>query len=305
MKNKSVIIGTVTYNEERNIYDFAKTIKNQTYENLRVVIFDNNSKDKTILKLNRYLPNAVLIKNDKNIGFASGMNIIFKEAKKMGADYFFTLNNDIKMNSTCVSNLVDFINRKKSPIVGPIILKWDKTEDIIQEFGGKLNSKTGKVIKNYYNKKISNKIPKELKVSFVGGGISFINCNKIPAGENLFDRRYFMYYDESDLNYRFLKKGYDFYVTRNAIVWHKIHRRSRKQKLREMYYLNRNKYIFNHKHKGLIKCLNILLSDIIKLPKFIYQLKKSKSLYLFKIYIIALVHGIFNIFGKYENEELY
>ena len=54
IKNKKVSIIIRTFNEERWIAPCLKSIFNQTYNNLEVVIVDNRSTDKTVEQASLY-----------------------------------------------------------------------------------------------------------------------------------------------------------------------------------------------------------------------------------------------------------
>nr|WP_079702820.1 glycosyltransferase family 2 protein [Daejeonella lutea] len=62
-----------TYNGERFLTEQLRSILEQTYPNLELVIVDDNSTDNTIQIINSFLPNPIIRfhRNEKNLGYAA------------------------------------------------------------------------------------------------------------------------------------------------------------------------------------------------------------------------------------------
>lgn len=81
MNNPLVSVIIITYNSSQYIVDTLDSVKNQTYENIELIISDDDSTDDTLcicqcwLKKNaRYLKKTNLIKAQKNTGVAGNVN---------------------------------------------------------------------------------------------------------------------------------------------------------------------------------------------------------------------------------------
>jgi len=147
-KNKvSVII--VTYNNldltKRCLYSVEKY---SNYENLEVIIVDNNSQDGTKEYLKEYAKNRKNVKvilNEENLGFSAGNNIGIKNAT---GDYIVLLNNDTFVTPNWIERLMaHFELDNKIGLVGPRTnnigneakIETDvKTEEEIVSFAEKL-----------------------------------------------------------------------------------------------------------------------------------------------------------------------
>ena len=82
--NKQELVSVImpNYNNERYLCAALKSILDQTYENLEVLIVDDCSTDSSLEVIKPYLDDRVrVIENDKNIGVASSRNIGIKKAQ--------------------------------------------------------------------------------------------------------------------------------------------------------------------------------------------------------------------------------
>jgi hypothetical protein len=87
----------------------------------------------------------ILIKNEKNYGFAKGNNIGFTFAIKNGDQYFLTLNNDTVVARDFLDPLIDLLEKDAEiGIAGPTYYYYDKP-DTIWATGVKINWWTGKI----------------------------------------------------------------------------------------------------------------------------------------------------------------
>lgn len=80
-----------------------RSLEASTYPNLKVVVVDNASTDKSASFVRREFPEVTLLENVKNMGFAGGVNVGIQHAD---SDYFLVLNNDTTHDPDWVEPLV-------------------------------------------------------------------------------------------------------------------------------------------------------------------------------------------------------
>ena len=68
MKNKLAII-LVNWNQYELTRSCILSILNCFYKNLKIILVDNNSNDKSVYKLKREFDTVIFIQNKSNIGF--------------------------------------------------------------------------------------------------------------------------------------------------------------------------------------------------------------------------------------------
>lgn len=94
---KKVLILLATYNGEEYISDQIKSILNQTYNNIELIILDDNSKDRTIEIIKRFQKEdnrVILYHNKVNIGILQNFNKLLNIAREIEYDYIMLADQD-------------------------------------------------------------------------------------------------------------------------------------------------------------------------------------------------------------------
>ena len=129
MKGTLVSCGFTTFNSERTIKKALFSALEQDYENIEILIVDDNSSDSTISEINSFMNGKnikyKLIKHSKNLGVAQARNSLLNNAK--GEFLAFFDSDDISYRnriSTQVSRIKEFEikeqKKKKSNIYSPL-----------------------------------------------------------------------------------------------------------------------------------------------------------------------------------------
>lgn len=118
------------------------SLKRGTVKPWRVVVVDNASTDDSPDRIARRHPDADLIRNPTNIGFASGNNIGIRALLDAGAEFVWVLNNDTEVAPDCLERLLDALHRE--PGIGAISAKilYADPPDCIWYAGGRWNPRS-------------------------------------------------------------------------------------------------------------------------------------------------------------------
>jgi GT2 family glycosyltransferase len=138
MKNPLVAINILTYNGENLIEQCLKSVLNQTYSNIEVLVIDNHSIDRTIEKIRNSQPKAgppraekiKIIENKENLGFAAGHNLGINESK---GDYVLCLNQDVILDKDFVKYAIEAM--EKDDKIGSVQGKLYKHDKILDTTG--------------------------------------------------------------------------------------------------------------------------------------------------------------------------
>lgn len=215
--------------------------KNTDMESIRNEFLTEEEKYILSLKSNEKI---IIIKNEKNYGFAEGCNIGIRfSLKKIDPDYILLLNNDTTVDPNFLSEMVKVAETDQNiGIIGPKIVYYDNPKTINQ-IGGYMNYIFGSPM-GYHCGEIDNgKFNESLEVSFLSGASLLIRKN-VFKDIGLFDSIYFVTHEETDFEFRCQKKGYKLVCVPNAKVCHKISRSLKKSSSFSIYYKVRNRIIF-------------------------------------------------------------
>ena len=281
----SIII--VSFNTKQLLSDCLNSIYKKTNDiSFEVIVSDNGSSDGSIEMLKEKFPQVILIENNANIGFGAANNRGFKIAK---GKYIFYLNSDTILLNNAVKVFFDYWEKHENTenigALGCNLL--DVNENITSSYGCfpninkyisdlihtnyglwkqfikkiiGLNTHSFKQNINIFTKKIGS-------VDYIVGASLFLKNDNFAK----FDENFFLYYEETDLQYQLKKANKERLLIDGPMIVHlegcssKLYNQiytkefinfsSRCLKLSSIYYFKKN----NSKIKSLIIKLLILL----------------------------------------------
>src|SRR5262249_2875945 len=87
-----ISIIALNWNNTAITCDFLNSIRNQnTYTNIEVIVVDNASNEDPSSAFLQVYPEAIIVRNPRNLGFSAGNNAGIRRAS---GDYLFIVNND-------------------------------------------------------------------------------------------------------------------------------------------------------------------------------------------------------------------
>lgn len=115
-----------------------KSVLEQIYPNLEILIIDNNSGDKTLEKIREiqreiqggFKGNQRVIKNKKNLGFAAGHNRGIKESR---GEYVLCLNQDVVLDKDFVKYAIEAMEKDEK--IGSVQGKLYRQDKILDTTG--------------------------------------------------------------------------------------------------------------------------------------------------------------------------
>jgi len=248
--NKLVGIVIINYNNLKSTIECLNSLAKINYKNFFVVIVDNESKEEKINNLsNMFHYKTVVLKNEKNIGFAAANNIGILKAIELKADYILLLNNDTIVKLDFLNYLIKTVTEEKS-IVGSLILNYYNQD--IWYAGGRFNKFKGT---GYHVYQVNSTITETDYIT----GCTLLVPSVAFKEVGLLDERLFLYGEDLDFCLRCKTKGYKMLVNSKSIVYHKIGLSSRNNLGLKTYYSLRSFLINRKKH---LRGIYIFFSNI-------------------------------------------
>lgn len=284
MKKISIIL--VNYNGNLDTLDCIKSIKKSNYENYNIIVVDNESKMQNYISLSNDLlhqQDVILIRSDKNLGFAGGNNIGIKYAlDKLKSDYVLLLNNDTVIKEDTLSELVKAAEKfKDSGIIGGKIYYYLERNKIWYA-GGYINWRRFTTFNKGIGEIDTGQYDEIQETEFITGCTMLIKSEVIEKVGYL-PEEYFMYYEDTDYNIQAIYAGYKLYYTPKAVIYHKVSSSTGGEESSfSIEYGTRNRRYFMKKFKNKVNVISYLysvaffyLTRLIKI--IIYSLKREKE----------------------------
>lgn len=231
---KIVSIVTVNFNTDRDTKALLKTLYRIEKKDLdlRIIIVDNGSKTQFDLDPAEKKDSIKLLRLNKNTGFAGGFNYGIREALKENPDYVLILNNDTKVYSDMLKNLISAIdNDPRTGVAVPKIYfakghEFHKTRYRPQELGkviwyagGYTDWDNIKSIHRGVDEVDHGQYDKIGQVDFATGCCMLFK-REVLEKVGLFNENYFLYYEDAELSERIKKSGYNILYVPKAILIH-------------------------------------------------------------------------------------
>lgn len=189
---------------------------------LKKIKFDNTIEKKLDLSINQ--SQIVLVKAEKNKGFAAGNNIALNailNIKELDS-YIWLLNNDTVVDKESLKEQISYLERNENSkigILGSKLIYYYK-KDTLQAVGGKFNKKF--YISSHIGEGESiDKLKSDFdKIDYVIGASMFVTY-KFLADAGVLCEDFFLFYEELDWAYKAKKKGWSLDSCLESLVFHK------------------------------------------------------------------------------------
>jgi len=213
---KRVAVLIVTYNSAPFLRDCLNSIAEQAYKDFETIIIDNGSTDGSAELVEREFPWVRVIRNSENLGFARGVNVGLQ--KCLDRDYVVLLNPDTRVDSNWLAELVRVADGDdRIGVCTSLVFSYDGRE-IAHSGGCILNLPLG-IMGGYRPNEEQLRERRPFKV-FYASGSSIIIRSQLLREIGLFDQSYFAYYEDVDLCWRALLRGYRIVCNPRSIAYH-------------------------------------------------------------------------------------
>lgn len=248
---------TINYHSDQDTLDLVKQLAKNAIPlgvTSTIYVVDNEVSKEIKNKLTKY-PQVIYVPSPGNIGFAAGNNLGFRKALEDENDILVLINNDTLVPEDFILKvLASPISDKNVGAVGGLIYfakgfefenkyKKDELGRVIWYAGGIYDWN------NVYAKHIgvnevdNGRFDGQVETDFITGCL-FITKSEVLKKVGLFDERYFLYFEDSDLGMRIKNAGYKLIVDSDIKIWHKVAQSSAIGSSLNDYFITRNRLLF-------------------------------------------------------------
>jgi hypothetical protein len=208
----SVII--VNTNELHHLKRCLPSVFRQRYPDYEVLVVDNASTDGSIEYVAQEFPQAKIIRNGANLGYAGANNEGFKHAS---GDYIAILNPDTQVEPNWLRELVVALQADpQAGLATPKILMMDDPTRL-NTCGNEITF-TGLTFCRGLDQPAEKY--NQLEIVSAVSGAAFIIKRSVLEQIGGFDESFFIYYEDTDLSLRAMLAGYTCLYVPSSVVYH-------------------------------------------------------------------------------------
>lgn len=247
MPSNNVTAVVVNWNRPEDTLACLESLRSQEAGPPDLVVVDNGSTDDSVARIRAAYPQATLIASPHNLRFGGGYNLGIRRALEDGAEYVLVINNDATLAPDALGRMLEHAAREDVGLVAPLIYYADDPGRVWSS-GGDARPLVLEVTAGERDRLDPQNWPAVLDRDFVTG-CCFLASRRTFEQVGLFDERFAMYYEDSDLSRRVRARGLRVLVIPTARAWHKVASSSGGQDTPdERYWMARSSVAFFRKH---------------------------------------------------------
>jgi GT2 family glycosyltransferase len=216
-----------------------ESILAQSYENIEILIIDNNSGDGTAQKareiiekaqvLGKKIPPYKIIALEKNLGFAGGQNLGIKESR---GDLLILVNQDIILETDCIKNIVEsFDDEKVGSAQGKILRLKAENKNLLKtqiiDTAGLVMLKNRRIIARGQGREDNGQFNLPEEIFGADGSLPVYRRTALEdikiyldGKEEYFDEDFFAYKEDVDVAWRLRLYGWQTVYKPKSTAWH-------------------------------------------------------------------------------------
>ena len=212
----------LNWNGYSYLEQFLPSVLNSGYTNMRVIVVDNASTDRSLDLLKEKFPQVETIINKQNFGFAGGYN---EGLRHIQADYYMLLNSDVEVTPGWLDPMVALLEKDpKNAACQPKLLQFHQKD--LFEYAGAAGGFIDRFGYPFARGRIFDVCEKDegqyndhREVFWASGAALLIRSSCYWEMQG-FDAWFFAHMEEIDLCWRLQSSGYRIYCEPSSIVYH-------------------------------------------------------------------------------------
>jgi GT2 family glycosyltransferase len=206
----------LNYNGKCCLLPCLQSLDQLEYQNKEIIVVDNNSTDGSLEDAKKEFPHFTFVRNQKNEGFAKGMNIGIKETLSRGAKWSWLFNYDAMAHPQALSKLISVAQENsKAGLLSPII--YEVNSDNMWFAKGKIDFLR---MRTCHIKPTKRELSSKTYRSEFLTGCALLIKKELIEKIGFLDENFFLYYEDADYSLRAAQAGFDCLVVPEAKVSH-------------------------------------------------------------------------------------
>jgi GT2 family glycosyltransferase len=228
-----VSIITVNWNGEKLLNDCLESLYSQTYTDREIILVDNGSTDNSVKLAREKFPDVKIVELGTNKGFAGGNNEGIRVAD---GEFIALVNNDARADNAWLENLIRPMLSDKN--VGLCASKVLFDDGLRIESAGQRITTAGVGFNRGLGDPLSSFNQPEMVFGACGAAVLYRRGMLDEIG--FLDEEFFLYDEDTDLNFRAQLASWKCAYVPTALVYHKANATSVRLSDVHVYYHTRN-----------------------------------------------------------------
>ncbi|MGN6435210.1 MAG: glycosyltransferase family 2 protein [Agriterribacter sp.] len=247
-----ISIVTLNWNQTDITCQFLESTRRLNYKNYEVLVCDIGSAvDPTAQILRGEYPNTRVLKTDAYARTGNDINWVVSQAK---GDFILLINNNTEITENVLDDLLaPFLTDSFLGAACPKIRSYHQPK-IIQYAGyRRMNMLTGKTSIIGKRKEDNGQFDQPAYTHGAYSGAMMLKKSMIEDNKDMLAQNFFIYFDDSEVSARILKKGYRILYQPKAVVYNKDSVVTDSKSAIKVYYDTRNRILFMRRNAGWVQ----------------------------------------------------
>ena len=219
--SSKVFVVTLNWNGKEWLEDCLASSLAMDYPNFEIVMVDNGSSDGSVEFVRQNFPTVHVVETGSNLGYARGFNAGLEYAAAGGAEYFLIMNNDTVIDRSALSALVETAQTcERAGFVTGKIYFYDQP-DTFQTVGKKEDPIRWNGDDIGWGEKDIGQYETVAERVFLDDVMTLVD-RRLYDEVGGYDPQFFLQSEEFDWQARAKAKGWKFYYTPKAKLWHRV-----------------------------------------------------------------------------------
>ena len=213
----------VSWNNKELLDECIRSIKEQTHQNHKIILVDNNSSDETVSHVKKGYPEVIICAMQKNYGFAKGNNIGIKHAlEDKEVSYVALINTDARIASDWTETILKTAAQKPMGAAFQTITLDYYDHNIIDSTHIYI-ARNGQATQGSWRRYLPENCDVGTQKVFGCNAAAVIYSRKFIEHQpfkTLFDESMFMYLEDVDVAARATVMNWDNYIVSGSRAYH-------------------------------------------------------------------------------------
>jgi GT2 family glycosyltransferase len=277
------IVVVLDYNGLADTLGCVESVVASDWPEVSVIVVDNASEQPVAPVVSERFPDAVVVRNPQNLGFAGGMNVGLGRALELGADYVLLLNNDTVVDPGMIRRLIEGAEAEPNAgIVSPLVLSRHAPDTVLSA-GWAFDPRRGHPGRPVLAGERRDGLTGIREVTASSGEAMLVSASTARAVGGL-DESLHLRLEDIDWSLRVRASGRRNYVVLDAHLWHTVSASSGgEHSALSAYYHTRNILVVCGRHaplagpRALARETEVLIANLVHARRGSHPLANARA----------------------------